>query len=70
MLEVLFFLLQGIVIMNHPHQSVYQQVIERTKVSLTYGISLTCQGLYLDTTVMVQSIKTLQTHAATAAQKE
>jgi len=28
------------------------------------------QGLYLDTTVMVQSIKTLQTHAAAAAQKE
>jgi len=38
--------------MNHPHQSVYQQVIERTK------------GLYLDSTVMVQSIKTLQTHSA------
>ena len=43
---------QGIVIMNHPHQSVYQQVIERTK------------GLYLDSTVMVQSIKTLQAHVA------
>jgi len=38
--------------MNHPNQSVYQQVIERTK------------GLYLDSTVMVQSIKTLQAHVA------
>jgi translation initiation factor 3 subunit E len=43
---------KGIVIMNHPNQSVYQQVIERTK------------GLYLDSTVMVQSIKTLQSHVS------
>jgi translation initiation factor 3 subunit E len=47
--------LQGIVMMNHPQQSVYQQVIERTK------------GLHLDSTVMSQSIRTLKSHTTSAA---